>query len=304
VSTKGLGVLLLLGAIWGASFMFIKVAGEEMQPFFLVEIRLALAAITLSLVSLSKPGIFALMWANRRTMLVMGLVNCAVPYTLITWGETHISSGMASIFNACAPLWAGVLGFAWVWAERLSASRLVGLLLGLAGVALVVSGNFNQGGGSDNTLYLLGQGAVLLAALSYAVAGVYGRHKLKGLPVYVGATGQLITGSLMILPFALFEIPSKVPSIQAIGSIVTLSVVGTAVAALLFYWLLTNVGTIGTLLVTYLLPPFALVWGAIFLQEDVSIWALAGLVLILLGITFTSGKAGEIAARRAKRAAA
>jgi drug/metabolite transporter (DMT)-like permease len=304
MSTKGAGVLLILGAIWGASFMFIKVGGEEMQPFFLVEMRLSLAAIILGLVCLSKPGMFALMRANWRTMLMLGLLNCALPYTLITWGETHITSGMASIFNALTPLWAGALGFVWVWAERLSAGRLVGLLLGLAGVGLVVSGNFEHQGTADTTLFLLGQGAVVLGSLSYAVAGIYGRRRLQGLPVYVGATGQLITGAIMILPFALFEIPARVPSIQAIGSVVTLSILGTAIAALLFFWLLSNVGTIGTLLVTYLLPPFALLWGALFLHESATLWAILGLVLILLGITFTSGKAGALAARRTKRAAA
>jgi drug/metabolite transporter (DMT)-like permease len=304
MSTKGAAILLLLGAIWGASFMFIKVGGEEMQPFFLVEIRLSLAAVVLGLVSLTKSGIFTLMRTHWRTMIMMGLLNCAIPYTLITWGETHISSGMAAIFNALTPLWAGALGFAWVWAERLSAGRLIGLVMGLVGVGLVVSGNFEHQGEADTTLFLLGQGAVMLGALSYAVAGIYGRHKLHGLPVYVGATGQLITGAIMILPFALLEIPSKVPSIQAVGSVVTLSILGTAVAALLFYWLLTNVGTIGTLLVTYLLPPFALLWGALFLHETATLWAILGLVLILLGITFTSGSVGVIMARRSERAAA
>ncbi|HST06053.1 MAG TPA: DMT family transporter [Chloroflexia bacterium] len=304
MTAKGAGVLLLLGAIWGASFMFIKVGGEEMQPFFLVEMRLSLAAIVLALVCLTKPGIFALMRANWRTMLVMGLLNCALPYTLITWGETHISSGMASIFNALTPLWVGALGFVWIWAERLSAGRLLGLLMGLAGVGLVVSGNFEHQGEADPTLFLLGQGAVILGALSYAIAGIYGRRKLQGLPVLVGAAGQLITGAIMILPFALFEVPDKVPSIQAIGSVVTLSILGTAIAALLFFWLLSNVGTIGTLLVTYLLPPFALVWGALFLHESATVWAILGLVLILLGITFTSGKAGALVAWRPGRAAA
>src|SRR5438105_11641205 len=141
MTAKEFGVLLTLGAIWGASFMFIKVGGEELQPFALVEMRLGLAAITMMLVVASQRGIFAAMRVNWRALAVMGLLNCAVPYTLITWGETHISSGLAAIYNACAPLWAGVLGFVWIWAERLPVSRLFGLLLGLAGVVLDVSSN-------------------------------------------------------------------------------------------------------------------------------------------------------------------
>src|SRR5207237_1775033 len=113
-------------------------------------------------------------------------------------------------------------------------------------------------------------GAVLLAALSYAISGIYGRYKLKGLPVQVGATGQLITGALILLPFAAFQIPISVPSWQAIGSVVTLSILGTAVAALLSYWLLVNVGSTGALMVTYLLPAFALMWGALLLHEEIT----------------------------------
>ncbi len=296
MTTKGFGMLLLLGAIWGASFMFIKVGGEEMQPFFLVEMRLALAALTLVVVSISRAGTFGLMRDHWPTMLVMGLINCAVPYVLITWGETYISSGLASIYNACTPLWGGALGFVWIWAERLSPGRLIGLFIGMAGVVLVVSGNLAHKGDVDTTMYLLGQGAVLLAALSYAVSGIYGRKRLKGLPPHVGATGQLIAGTLVLLPFALFQIPAQVPSWQAIGSVVTLSILGTAIATLLYFWLLSNVGVTGTLLVTYLLPGFALMWGALLLNETITWAAVGGLLLVLLGITFTAGKATEFRA--------
>lgn len=293
MSAKGFGVLLLLGAIWGASFLFIKVAGQEMQPFFLVEVRLGLAAITLSLVSIAKPGTFKLIRDNWKTVTVLGLLNCAVPYVLITWGEIYINSGLAAIFNACTPLWAGALGFVWAWAERLSPGRVIGLFLGMAGVILVVSGNLEHKGDVDPMMWLLGQGAVLLASLSYAIAGIYGRNKLKGQPAHVGATGQLITGALMLLPFAAFQIPTKMLSFQALGSIVTLSIVGTAVATLLFFWLLSNVGAMGTMLVTYLLPGFALMWGALLLNEPVTWGAIAGLAFVLFGITFTTGKATE-----------
>lgn len=307
MSAKGFGILLLLGAIWGASFLFIKVAGAEMQPFFLVEIRLGLAAIVLSLIGLSRPGTFKLLRENWRAVTVLGLLNCAIPYVLITWGEIYINSGLASIFNACTPLWAGALGFVWVWAEKLSPGRVIGLFMGLAGVVLVVSGNLEHKGNVDPVMWLLGQGAVLLASLSYAIAGIYGRNKLKGQPAHIGATGQLITGALIILPFALFQIPTQMPSWQAIGSIVTLSILGTAIATLLFFWLLSNVGAMGTLLVTYLLPGFALMWGALLLKEPITWGAILGLAFVLLGITFTTGKAsdfwGRLTARTKKQPA-
>lgn len=293
MSAKGFGVLLLLGAIWGASFMFIKVGGEEMQPFFLVEIRLALAAIVLSVVAGLQKGTFALIRKHWVAVTVLGLINCVLPYVLITWGENYISSGLAAIFNACTPLWGGALGFVWAWADRLPPGRLIGLFLGMAGVILVVSGNLEHRGDVDTVMWLLGQGAVLLAALVYAISGIYGRKMLRGVTPLVGSTGQLITGSIMLLPFALFQIPAQVPSFEAIGSVVTLSILGTAVATLLYFWLLNNVGVTGTLLVTYLLPGFALLWGALLLNETITWAAILGLALVLLGITFTTGKASE-----------
>jgi drug/metabolite transporter (DMT)-like permease len=298
MSAKAYGVLLALGAIWGASFMFIKVGGEEMEPFFLVEVRLALASLTLLLLGATQRGTFAAMRAHWKPLLVMGLINCALPYTLITWGEVYISSGLAAIYNACAPLWAAALGLVWSWGERLSPTRLVGLLVGLLGVGLIVSGNL-QGG--EGVMYLLGQGAVLLAALSYAVSGIYGRHRLKDVPVRVSATGQLTFGALIILPLAALQVPAQMPSWLALGSIATLAILGTAVASLLYYWLLTNVGSTGALLVTYLLPGFALIWGAIFLNEAITLIAVVGLVLVLLGITITSGRGTDLLSRLLRR---
>ncbi|MEO8288120.1 MAG: DMT family transporter [Chloroflexota bacterium] len=295
MSAKEFGVLFALGGIWGASFMFIKVAGAEMQPLFLVEVRLGLAALVMVLLGLSQRSTFSAMRANWRPILVMGILNCVIPYTLITWGELYINSGLAAIYNACAPLWAGALGFVWIWAEKLTPARMIGLLVGLFGVSLVVSSNLT--GSGEGTMALLGQCAVLLAALSYAVSGIYGRKKLRGVPVRATATGQLVAGSLILLPFALFQVPAQFPSWQATGSIVTLSILGTALASLMFYWLLARVGSTRTLLVTYLLPGFALVWGALLLHEPITMIAVLGLLLVVLGITITSGQVGDIAAR-------
>ena len=299
MSAKEYGVLFALGSIWGASFMFIKVAGAEMQPFFLVETRLGLAALVMLLLSIWQPGTLSSMLANWRPIVVMGLINCAIPYTLITWGELYINSGLAAIYNACAPLWAGLLGLFWVWAERLTPGRTLGLLAGMAGVVLVVSSDLGTGG--ESSMQLAGQGAVLLAALSYALSGIFGRKMLRDVPVQATAAGQLVTGAIILLPFALTQIPSSVPSLPAIASITTLSILGTAVASMMYYWLLSHVGSTRTLLVTYLLPGFALVWGALLLHESVTVMAVLGLLLILLGITITSGRGGEVLARLSRR---
>jgi drug/metabolite transporter (DMT)-like permease len=296
MSAREFGVLLSLGAIWGASFMFIKVGGEEIGPFALVEMRLGIAGLILLAVSATRPPILAAMRRNWRTLAVMGLLNCAVPYTLLTWGETQISSGLAAIYNASAPLWAAVLGLFWSWGERLSAGRMFGVLLGLAGVVLVVSGNLP--GGHESNLQLMGHGAVILMALSYAVAGIYGRRKLQGVPNLAPATGQLVAGAIMLLPLAALQIPERMPSLPALGAVSTLAVVGTALASLMYYWLMSRIGATGALLVTYLLPGFALIWGTLFLHEAITLTALVGLALVLLGITITSGRGLPVARKQ------
>ncbi|HYO49738.1 MAG TPA: DMT family transporter [Chloroflexia bacterium] len=292
MSAKELGVLVALGAIWGASFMFIKVGGAEIQPFFLVEMRLGLAALVMLAIVAGQRGALAGMVSHWRPLLVMGVLNCALPYTLLTWGETYISSGLAAILNACAPLWSALLGFVWVWAERLPPSRLMGVIVGFGGVVLVVSANLS--GGEEGIMQFIAIGAVLMMALSYAVAGTYGRKALKGVQPIIPAAGQLITGALVLVPLAAFQVPQVMPSWQALGAVTTLAIAGTALASLLFYWLLARVGTTKTLLVTYLLPVFALMWGALFLHEAVTVAAVAGLALVLLGITITSGRGAPI----------
>lgn len=292
MSLKELGVLVALGAIWGASFMFIKVGGYDLQPFALVEVRLALAALVMLAVSALRKGTFAEIRARWLPLMVMGIINCAVPYTLITWGEVYISSGLAAIYNACAPLWAGILVMIIPSSERMTPIKLAGLLVGITGVGLVVNSSLHFGG--DNVWYWLGQGAVLLAALSYAFSGLYGRHYLKGVPVQVSATGQLVAGALLLLPLAAFQIPQHAPSWAAIGSIVTLAIAGTALASMMYYWLLVRVGATGTLLVTYLLPVFALIWGALLLNEQITLLALLGLCLVLLGIAISSGTGANV----------
>lgn len=295
MSAKQFGVLLVLGAVWGASFMFIKVGGKEMQPFALVEMRLGLAALTLLLISAPRPAILRAMLDNWRPMVVMGLINCALPYTLITWGEEYISSGLAAIYNACAPLWAAGIGLVLPSAERLSPARMVGLLLGMAGVIMVVSTSLSAG--EEGAMHIVGQGACLIAALSYGIAGIYGRKALRGVPSQAAATGQLVTGALMVLPLAAMQVPDRVPSGLALGAVATLAIAGTALASLLYYWLLSRVGATKVLLVTYLLPGFALMWGALFLREPITLTAVAGLVLILLGIAVTSGSGPGLVGR-------
>lgn len=295
MSSKEYGVLMLLGAVWGASFMFIKIGGVELQPFALVEMRLGVAALVLLAVNATRKGHLAALRANWRPITVMGLINCAVPYVLITWGETYINSGLAAIYNACAPLWAALLlALLPASSERLNRLRFVGLLCGMAGVVLVVSGNLSLA--NENPLYIWGQAACILAALSYAVSGIFGKRALAGVPSAVSATGQLVAGAIMLLPLAAFQVPGRVPSFAALSAVAALAIAGTALASMMYYWLLTRVGATRVLLVTYLLPAFALMWGALFLHEPVTVAAVAGLALVLAGVAITSGSGAGLSA--------
>ena len=295
MSAREFSMLLTLGAIWGASFMFIKLGSEDLQPFALVELRLALAGVVLLAANAYRKGQFAALLANWRALTVLGLLNCAVPYVLITWGEHYISSGLAAIYNACAPLWAAVLlALLPASSERLTGVRLLGLVFGMLGVILVVSGNLSLA--SEDPLHLVGQGACLLAALSYAIAGIFARRTLAGVPSSVSATGQLVTGAIMLIPLAALQLPTRMPSWLSLGAVIALAVLGTALASMMYYWLIARVGATGALLVTYLLPGFALVWGALFLREQITLTAVLGLCLVLLGIAVTSGSGPKLVA--------
>jgi drug/metabolite transporter (DMT)-like permease len=282
--------------------MFIKVAGEEVQPFALVEIRLALGALVMLGVAAFRKGTFAEIRALWKPLTVMGLINCVIPYTLLTWGEQHINSGLAAIYNATTPLWAAAILMVIPSQERPTGSKFVGLLMGMTGVILVVSSSLGMPSESG-LLNWLGQGACLLMALSYAIAGIYARKKLGNVAVQVSATGQLVAGALMLLPLAAFQIPSQVPSWQATGSLLTLAIVGTALATMMYYWLIKRVGATGAMLVTYLLPPFALFWGALLLGESFTLLAVGGMALVFAGIAVTSGSGMALVRRWVRREA-
>ncbi|MDQ3328197.1 MAG: DMT family transporter [Chloroflexota bacterium] len=293
-----LSLLFGLAAMWGASFLFIKVAVLEISPLMLVSIRLVLASGTMLLVqralALRRPAPPAppvrQMW---RSYLYVSVVNAIIPYTLIAWGEERITSGTASILNASTPLFTALLaGLAITHAgvlDKLTPRRAIGLLVGFAGVTVLIVGS-----GADVDLptgrsALLGEVAVLVASLSYGIGGLYGRRAFEGMPPILPATWQSIFGAAVLLPFALVLTPlERVPSWQAIGSVVALGVVGTAIALLVYYELLARVGATRTVMVTYLLPVMALFYGAVLLDEVVSVYALLGLALVLLGITVTA----------------
>jgi drug/metabolite transporter (DMT)-like permease len=280
-------LLLVLAAIWGASYLFIKVGVRDFEPTVLITLRLLIAAVLLIGFLAVREGAgeaVAQVGGAWREGLIFGVINGAVPFTLIAWGETHIDSGVAAIANASVPIFVAILAIKFRRSERSTGLRLVGIFVGLAGVGVLV-GAHPEGSGWT----VVGTLAVVLASLSYAAGGLYGQHALGRVTGPVVAAASMLYGGLVLLPFALVQLPGHAPGWKSIGSLLGLSVAGTAVAQLILFRMLRLFGAARLSLVTYLLPVTALIYGGLILDEPLHVPALAGLVLILGGVALGSG---------------
>jgi drug/metabolite transporter (DMT)-like permease len=274
--------LFVLGAIWGSSYLFIKVGVRDLSPAALIEIRLACAIPLLVVFAVRRYGAAALRGAWREG-IVLGIINAAVPFTLIAWGEKYVDSGVAAVANSSVPIFVAVLAFWFVPSERSTGWRLVGVGVGLAGVAILAG--VHPAGGWEGAL---GTGAIILASVSYAAANLYaGRRIGAGGPVL--AAVSMVVAFVVLLPFALLSAPSHAPGWKSFFSAVVLGVLGTAIAQVLSYRMIGTWGSSRSVLVAYMLPAFALFYGAVFLSEPVTWQKLCGLVLILLGVALGSG---------------
>ena len=274
--------LLILGGLWGSSYLFIKVAVAQVPPLTLVAGRLVLAAaimwVVLAAVRQAMPRSRRL-WA---AFAVMGLLNGAVPYSLIFWSEQHISSGLASLLQATMPLFTVLMGHFLMRDERLTAGRVAGVVLGFAGVGLLMLPDLRQGAHAN----LLGQLAMVASSVSYAGAALVARSRLRGQPALVSTTGQLTMGAVWTLPLSLLvDGPlERVPSLPALGSWLGLTILGTVIAYVIYFKLIERTSAAFTSTVTYIIPVFGLILGALVLNEPVSLTLLVSLGLILAGV--------------------
>jgi len=273
-------MLLALAAIWGASFMFIKIGVRELEPATLIFFRCLLAAVTLLPLAAVTRGALPAVRANWRPIVIMGAFNSAIPFWFLTWGETRIDSGLAAIVQASAPIFTVILAFAFT-SERVTGLRLAGIAVGFVGVTLLVG---DLGGGA-----IWGALAVLVAALSYAGASLYGARRLRLATPLAIALGTMSAATLLSAPFGLAQLPGSVPGWKVVVSVVFLGVAGSAVAYLLYFAIMVGAGATYAILVTYLVPAVALAYGALFLDEAVTIAAIAGLTLILGGTALGTG---------------
>ena len=280
-------MLVTLAALWGASYLFIKVAVDEIAPAPMMAIRTLLAAaVLLSYVvwRFGRTGAVGELRAAWRHLLVLGVLNAALPFWLIAWGEQHIDSGLAAVVQASVPIFNALIALKFLPHERLSAPRVAGLAIGIVGVG-VVTGIHPEGGG----LAIAGALAVVLSSLAYASGGVYGQRAVSGTPGPILAAGSMLVGGLILTPFALFQLPTAVPSLEATASVLALSLLGTALAQLILFRMLALHGSARLSLVTYLMPGFALVYGALLLDERIGVAMVGGLFLILAGVALASG---------------
>ncbi len=283
-------VLVLLGAIWGASYLFIKVGGAEIPPFTFVEVRTLVAALALVVVvGVMKEPIPR----GRRQWLPligMGLFNGVFPYTLITWGELHISSGVASILTATMALFTVLLAHFWTRDERLTPLKVLGIVVGFLGVVVLFLPELAYG----LQIEVWGELAVVGAGASYAIATLLARKYLQGVSHAVASLGQLGTAAIWMMPLSLaFDNPFSLrPSVAALASLLILALLGTAFAYVLYYWLIEHTGATRTSLVTYLIPITGVAWGAVLLHEAIEWESILGLLLIIAGVAFVSRQGG------------
>ncbi len=295
---RNLVMLVGLALLWGASFMFIKIADRELAPATLILGRVAFGALTLAVIVPFTVGTREALAATRdnwRWLVVVAVLNTALPFWLLAWGETRISSGTASIVQGAVPIFNVLLAFAFFHEVRVTGLRLLGFVLGFAGVALIVGG---QPSGK-----VLGALAVVGMALCYALGGLLiGRHLQHVQPIVIGLTSCGIA-AVVALPPGIAQAPSTWPGWEPVAAVAVLGVPLLGLAYLLFFALITGPGAAYASLVTYLIPPIALAYGAIFLGEHFGATSFAGLFLILAGVALGTGSVA-VASLRGRRAAA
>ncbi len=290
MSATDILMLVTLSILWGGSFFFIEILVKHLSPLTIVTMRVGLAALALWCIVLVRRLTLPSTLKQWGGLFIVGLINNALPFTLITWGQTHISSGLASIFNATTPFFTVLVAGVILVDERVTRQKLAGVMIGLTGTIILIGPESLKG----VTGSILGQLAVMGAALSYAVASVYSRRfKAWGLSPMIIVTGQVTMATLILLPLALtiekpwigFDMP-----FEAIWAICGLAFVSTVIAYVLFFKLIASAGATNTALVTFLIPISAILLGVTILGERFTFLQAIGMVFIGFGLLVMDGR--------------
>jgi drug/metabolite transporter (DMT)-like permease len=287
MKTSDLAELIALAAIWGASFLFMRIGAGEFGAVPLAMLRIAGgAALLLPLVALK--GQTNEMRRHWRAICVVGLLNSAIPYALFALAALAINAGLSAILNATAPLWGALV--AWLWLhDRLAPSRVLGLVLGFVGVFWLAWDKASFEPGEHGVSAAIAIGACLLATLCYGLGANYTKRKLTGAPPLVVAAGSQLAAALVLALPAAWWWPAITPGAAAWWSLAALAFVCTGLALLLYFRLIARLGPSRAITVTFLIPVFGMLWGALFLGETVTGPMVSGSGVILLGIALTTG---------------
>ena len=276
-----------LALIWGVSFLLIKLAVQDMSPPALLLLRSASGFAALAAILLVwRRRLFGPGWRGRLfSFAFMAVTNAVIPWIAIAWGEERISSGLASILNSTTTLWTAVLIFWVVPSERPTFVNYIGVVVGLAGVVVLVYPDLARHGVSGD---FLGAMAVVLASLSYSVNALYQRRRMRNVSVFEISLGQLAAGTLLAIPVAAPSLPYIHVHVLSMAAVLTLGAAGTGVAYLLYYYVMNSLGAVRAAGVTFLVPVTAVFWGVVLLHEALTVTIVAGMVVILGGIVLTN----------------
>jgi drug/metabolite transporter (DMT)-like permease len=293
--------LLILAALWGASFLFIRIGVADLGVAPLMALRVGIGALFLVVVLIvRRPLRASIETIGRRAwpLLVVGVLNSAAPFCLFAYAELTLSAGVTSVINATTPLWGAVVAFVWL-KDRLSTLRSIGLAIGFAGVLMLVWDQIvapsANGAGTTPVTTALAAAAALGATLLYGIAASYTKRHLMGVDALTVATGTMIGATIVLLPPAIAQWPAAPITLHAWGSVLGLGIGCTGIAYMLYFHLIAVAGPARAMTVTFVIPVFGILWGALFLGERVSAGMLAGCAVILVGTALATGVVKRIA---------
>lgn len=275
--------LLLLAAVWGGSFLFMRIAVPEFGPGPLMELRVGLAALTLLPLAALR-GKLPLIAQRWKAILVVGAFNSAIPFLLYAYAAQSLGAGFMSVANAVTPVWGAVIGWLWL-KDRLAWSRAFGLAVAVLGIVVLVWDKLNFGAGGDGPAVL----AAVSAPLFYGIAANWTKRFLSDVDALSSATGSMIGASLILAPLAITTWPAEPVSWQAWSATVALAILCTGFAYIMFFRLIASVGPTGAVSVTFLVPVFGVLWGVWFLGEMLTARILIGAAIILIGTALSLG---------------
>jgi drug/metabolite transporter (DMT)-like permease len=279
--------LLVLAAVWGGSFLFMRIAVPDLGPAPLMELRVGLAALALLAVLLWRGGLPVIL-RRWKPILLVGALNAALPFLMYGYAAEGLGAGFLSVSNAAAPLWGAMIG--WVWLrDRLPAMRVLGLVIGFVGIVVLVWDKFDFSDGGTGLPVV----AALLAPLCYGIAANSTKRYLSGVDALSCATGSMVSAALLLMPIAIWTWPSEPVSMQTWAATVTLALLCTAIAYVTYFRLIATVGPTAAVSVTFLVPVFGVFWGMLLLDEEVTGTMLVGAAIILIGTALSLGLVGR-----------